>query len=83
MKEAEFRHALLTDPLARTQSARLARAFAQADADRLEAALQAGDIVAFQNELGLSDTEFVKIADDLDHARRKALLQASDTLHAA
>ncbi|HUB36913.1 MAG TPA: hypothetical protein VL972_08815 [Solirubrobacteraceae bacterium] len=83
MKDLEFRTALLADPLARSQSERLARAFAQADAARLDAALQAGDIVAFQRELGLSDAEFVGIADELDRARQSALRRASEALPAA
>lgn len=81
--EAEFHRVLLTDPLARSQSARLARAFSRADADRLDGALQAGDIAAFQQELGLSDAEFVQIAHDLDRARQNALRRASDVKHAA
>ncbi len=83
MKDVEFRRALLADPLAREQSERLARAFAQADAARLDAALQSGDIAAFQKELGLSDAEFVEIADDLSQARQSALRQASEAMPAA
>jgi hypothetical protein len=82
MDEAEFRRALLADPAAREQSQRLAQAFSEADPERLKAALEAGDIAAFQNELGLSDAEFVEIADALAQARRSALEQASGAMPA-
>ena len=82
MEEAEFRRALLADADARGQSERLADAFSRADPDRLTAALEAEDVAGFQKELGLTDDEFVEIAQALDRARQSALEQASGAMPA-
>jgi len=80
MEEVEFRRALLVDPSARAQSERLAQAFSRADPERLDAALRAEDVAAFQEELGLTDAQFVEIANTLDRARQNALEQASGAM---
>jgi hypothetical protein len=82
MDEAEFRRALLADSEARRQGDRLAEAFSHADPERLTAALEREDIAVVQEELGLTDADFIEIANALEQARHDALEQASGAMPA-